>query len=553
MTGTPGPIAPSDSLLSVRDLRVSFRAHGQEVAAVDGANFDVHRGRTLGIVGESGSGKSVTCLSLLGLLPKPPACTVRGSAYFNSLDLLAQPGRILQTLRGNRISFIFQDPLAALNPYLTIGAQLIEPLRVHGGASARAARDQAVAALAEVGIRDPQGRFHDYPHEFSGGMRQRAMIAMALITQPDLLIADEPTTALDMTTQAQILELLLELKQRRGMAMVFVSHDLRVVSRIADDVVVMQAGRCVETGPAPDVLAAPQADYTRRLVDAVPRGEKRRAPDRVLRDPGPLLCVEDLGITYPARAGWMSRPIASAPALCNVTLDVYRGEILGVVGESGSGKSTLARTLIRLLDPGRGTVALGLLPWSDLKPAALRANRARMQMIFQDPFSSLNPRMTVHDCLAEALTVRRSISEPGLRQRVTELLNDVELDPGSATRYPHEFSGGQRQRIAIARALAPEPELLIADEPVSALDVTVQAEILRLLLDLNHRRRLSMLFISHDLSVIRYLADRVAVMHHGRIVELAETDTLFAAPQHDCTRALLAALPNFDFPAGVPE
>ena len=551
MTTLSTTVVPSSPLLQVRDLCIAFRTRGEDNVVVDRVGFELDRGRTLGIVGESGSGKSVTCLALLGLLPRPQARVVQGTAWYGGLDLLAQPDRILRTLRGNRISFVFQDPLSALNPYLSIGAQLVEPLRVHRGTSSVEARHRAVEALEEVGIRDPRRRIDGYPHEFSGGMRQRVMIAMALITQPDILIADEPTTALDVTVQAQILGLLRDLQQRHGMAMIFVSHDLRVVSGIADQVLVMQAGRSVETGPTRALFAAPQADYTRRLLDAVPHGRKAPAAPGLGRAAAPLLCVEHLGVTFPGHGSGFGKAPAPIAAVADVSLEIRPGEILGVVGETGSGKSTLARAIVRLVKPDAGRVQLRQQDWSELDPSALRLARRKVQMVFQDPYSSLNPRMTVHDCLAEALRVKGTLPPLALRERIAGLLADVGLEASAAGRYPHEFSGGQRQRIAIARALAPEPDLLIADEPVSALDVTIQGQILELLLKINRRSGLALLFISHDLSVIGYIADRVAVLHRGRLVELAETDTLFVRPAHEYTRALLAAMPAAIPPAAA--
>ncbi len=534
--------APASGLLQVRDLSIAIRSMSQEAVVVEDVSFDLERGRTLGMVGESGSGKSATCLALLGLLPRPQARVIRGTAWFNGMDLLAQPETTLRSLRGNKISFVFQDPLSALNPYLSIGAQLAEPLRVHRRMSPREAGDRAMDALAEVGIRDPRRRIHDYPHEFSGGMRQRVMIAMALITQPDILIADEPTTALDVTVQAQILDLLRDLQQRHGMSMIFVSHDLRVVSALADQVLVMRAGRCVESGPSQALFAAPRADYTRQLLAAIPRG--RKPPGTSTGVTTTVLRVEHLEITYADHHRWLGKATAPTAAVADVSLEIRRGEILGLVGESGSGKSTLARAIVRLVTPSAGNVQVHEQDWLKIDPAALRVARRRIQMVFQDPYSSLNPRLTIWECLAEALTVGRKLSPPELQGKVIQLLADVGLDETAAGKYPHQFSGGQRQRIAIARALAPEPDLLIADEPVSALDVTIQAQILELLLEINRRRGLSMLFISHDLSVIRYLADRVAVLYQGRLVELADTNLLFASPTHEYTRTLLSAVPT---------
>jgi len=549
MTTDAAPGPDSTRLLRVQDLSVAIRTRGHDQVVVDRIGFELDRGHTLGIVGESGSGKSVLCLGLLGLLPRPQVRIVRGNAWYRGLDLLAQPEPVLRPLRGNRISFVFQDPLSSLNPYLTVGAQLEEPLRVHHGTSRAEARDRALEALAEVGIREPGRRSGDYPHEFSGGMRQRVMIAMALITRPDILIADEPTTALDVTVQAQILALLRELQQRHGMAMIFVSHDLRVVSAIADEVLVMQAGHCVEAGSTRALFATPQAGYTRQLLDAVPQGHKSPSSSSPEHPLDPLLRVRHLGVTFPGHGKWFGTPPTPIAAIADVSLDIRPGEILGVVGETGSGKSTLARAIVRLVATEAGSVQVGQQDWSNLDAVALRRARRRVQMVFQDPYSSLNPRMTVHDCLAEAMSLERMLPAPELQQRIAGLLADVGLEASAAGRYPHEFSGGQRQRIAIARALAPEPDLIIADEPVSALDVTIQAQILELLLTLNRRRGLALLFISHDLSVIGYIADRVAVLYQGRLVELAETNTLFAAPAHEYTRALLAAMPPAIQPA----
>jgi ABC-type microcin C transport system duplicated ATPase subunit YejF len=529
--------ADTTPLLRVEGLTVEFRGRAGPVRVLDGVGFDVARGRTLGVVGESGSGKSVLCLALLGLLPHPAGRVTGGMARFREQDLLRLPASGLRRLRGERIAMVFQDPLAALNPYLTVGAQLAEPLRVHRGCSAAEARTRAVQALDEVGIPDPAHRVDDYPHEFSGGQRQRILIAMALITEPDLLLADEPTTALDVTIQAQILSLLAELQHRHGLAMVFISHDLHVVGAIADDVIVLHRGRCVESGPAHAVLAAPRDDHTRRLLDAIPRGPTVRGPPAAPAASTPAR----LGVAHLyARHGGAG---ATAPAVDDVSLSIGPGEILGLVGETGSGKSTLARALLRLHAVERGTIRVGDTPWSALSAGALRRQRRRMQIIFQDPYASLNPRRSVYQCLAEALAAGPRAPPPRLmRAAVEQALADVDLPADAADRYPHAFSGGQRQRIAIARALAPEPELVVADEPVSALDATVQGQIVALLLRLTRQRGLSMLFISHDLGVIRAIADRVAVMQHGRIVETADTETLFVAPVHAHTRLLLASL-----------
>ena len=527
------------ALLTVADLQVSFHTRRGVIEAVNGIGFEVERGRTLGIVGESGSGKSTVCLALLGLLPAPPARIGSGSAMFDGVDLLRTRGRSLRKLRGRRISMIFQDPLASLNPYLSIGAQLMEPLQLHLGVSRNEARERAASALDEVGIRDPARRLGEFPHEFSGGMRQRVMIAMALAAGPDLLIADEPTTALDVTIQAQILDLIRRLQVERNLGVIFVSHNLGVIAGIADDVLVMRDGRCVESGPAPRVFAQPAQAYTRQLLDSIPAGAK---PTAAPVSGGMLLEVRGLSVNYGTRSMPAGPLHTRACAVENVSLEVRRGEILGLVGESGSGKSSLARAIVRLIEPAGGEVRLAGVPVSKLAPRELRRIRPRLQMVFQDPYSSLDPRMTIHSCLHAALEQRGVAGRQERLRGIERLMREVGLDPDHVHRYPHEFSGGQRQRIAIARALALEPELLVADEPVSSLDVTVQAQILRLLLDLN-QRGLSMIFISHDLAVIRHLADRTAVMLDGKIVEINDTEALYARPVHPYTRALLSAIP----------
>ena len=523
-------------LLSVKNLSIAFHTRRGVVRAVDGISFELERGRSLGIVGESGSGKSVTCHSLLRLLPSPPARIESGSINFDGIDLVSAPEKTMRALRGNRISMIFQDPLSALNPYMTVGTQVMEALRVHSDLPRRTARERALEMLHEVGIPGPARRFCRYPHEFSGGMRQRVMIAMALVTEPEILVADEPTTALDVTTQAQILDLLAALREEHELTTIFVTHDLGVISGVTDDVLVMHEGRCVERGNTGLILDRPRHPYTRRLMDAIPGCAKPTAPRSDAAAP-PALSLDRLEVRYRRGAG------NSPPALDGVSLQLRRGEILGLVGESGSGKSTLARAALRLVALSAGRLILGETDMSALKGAALRAMRPRVQMIFQDPFSSLDPRMTVRDCLLEALRLQRAQSTAQCAGAIAGLMQDVQLDPGMAHRYPHELSGGQRQRVAIARALAMKPDVVIADEPVSALDVIVQQQILNLMLGLNRDRGLSILFISHDLSVIRYVSDRTAVMYRGRIVELDQTESLFKNPRHPYTKLLLAAVP----------
>jgi ABC-type glutathione transport system ATPase component len=530
------------ALLSVEHLTSRFYTRDGVITAVDDVSFAVEPGQVLGIVGESGSGKSVACYSVLGLIPSPPGRVEQGRALFAGQDLLQMSARQLRQVRGQKIGMIFQDPMTSLNPHMTIGRQLTEPLRVHGRLSTKEARLRAIAALEEVGISHPQQRFDSFPHEFSGGMRQRVMIAMALINKPQLLIADEPTTALDVTVQAQILQLIKNLQRDHNLSVIFISHDLGVVSHMADQVVVMQKGQVVERGNPDAVFFQPQHAYTQKLVAALPNSAKPSAP--VFQEQDPIfLQVEHLNKSYRiGGAGLFKRVSTRIPAVADISLQVRKGEILGLVGESGSGKSTLGRTIARLLEADSGRVVLAGRDISALKGEELRLARRDFQMIFQDPYASLNPRMTVFDCLAEPLLVHKLVEKNRVLQRVNELMDEVGLDRRMIRKYPHEFSGGQRQRIAIARALAMRPKLIIADEPVSALDVTIQAQILNLLLQLTQKYQMAMIFISHDLAVVRYLSDRVAVMQQGRIVEEGDTETLFAAPQHSYTRTLLAAI-----------
>ena len=525
------------ALLEVEDLSVWFHTRNGVTRAVDGVSFALDAGETLAIVGESGSGKSVCCYSLLGLVPMPPGRVESGSARFADRDLLQLSPRALRAVRGNEIATIFQDPMTCLNPFLTLGEQLMEPLRYHRRVSRRAARTRALALLEEVGIVDAERRFDAYPHEFSGGMRQRVMIAMALIAEPRLLIADEPTTALDVTIQAQILRLIAELQARRNLAVLFVSHDLAVVADIADRILVMQNGRVVERGPPAALFRDPQHPYTRKLLAASRRGHKD-APPPPQREA--LIEVEALRT-------WFSEPGGrTVKAVDDVSLTLYRNEILGVVGESGSGKSTLGRSILQLVRPTAGAVRLRGTELTRLDERQLRPLRRHLQMIFQDPYASLNPRMSVFDALAEPLLYHRLAHRRDVTAQVLAVMDDVGLPRSAIRKYPHEFSGGQRQRIAIGRAIATRPEVVIADEPVSALDVTIQAQILDLILALVARHNLSLMFISHDLSVVRYLCDRVLVLHHGRLVESGPTETLWQAPQDAYTRELLAAAPLLD-------
>ena len=547
-------------LLEVDNLTTHFHTRDGVVKAVDGISFSVDRGETLAIVGESGSGKSVACYSLLNLIPQPPGKIESGTALFNSkdqldgshqqkIDLLQTSEKDLQKIRGNDIAIIFQDPMTSLNPYLTVGEQLIEPLIYHHDISRQKATERAIEILGEVGIVEPEKRVNSYPHEFSGGMRQRVMIAMALITEPKLLICDEPTTALDVTIQAQILALVSELQQRRNIAVIFISHDLAVVAGVADKVAVMKAGTIVEQGSVEDIFHRTQHEYTKKLLASIPEGAK---PGPIPDESAPLQSGSLLKITelsthfHDYSGGWFKSKQQAIRAVDDISLEIKRGEILGLVGESGSGKSTLGRSILQLVPITAGNVMFDGTELTNLTPGDMKNMRRRMQMIFQDPYASLNPRMSVFDTLAEPLLYHGLATRKTVTEQVLALMDDVGLSHTAIRKYPHEFSGGQRQRIAIGRAIATKPELVIADEPVSALDVTIQAQILDLILALVKKHNLTMLFISHDLSVVRYIADRTAVMHHGKLVETGNTESLFTAPQHEYTKKLLSAIPVAD-------
>ncbi len=553
--GDPG-INTAVALLEVTGLSVRFEGRNGTTRAVRPLSFSLDRGRVLGIVGESGSGKSVICLALLGLLPSPPALIDAGSALFDGIDLLHCGEQRLRSLRGREIGMVFQDPMTSLNPYLSVGVQLMEPLIYHRRVKAGEARIRAIDMLREVGIQRPEQCFRSYPHELSGGMRQRVMIGMALIAEPRLLICDEPTTALDVTVQAQILALVRDIQQKRNLAVIFISHDLAVVAGIADNLLVLRGGELMESGPAATVLRQPRAQYTRQLLAAIPSGAKAGNVGAITGDSDDqsgkqigtdLLAVDNLGVRFRDHGSEsaFSREKKYIQAVDGVSLQLRANDILGIVGESGSGKSTLGRAILGLTPITAGRVLLDGQCLSDLPPRQLKPWRRHMQMIFQDPYSSLNPRLTVYQTLAEPLLLHRIASRQSVTGRVLQLMDEVGLARSAIRKYPHEFSGGQRQRIAIGRALATRPRLVIADEPVSALDVTIQARILDLLLDLVKEHRLSMLFISHDLAVVRAVADRVAVMHRGKLIEQARTETLWHHPVQDYTRALLAAIPSF--------
>jgi oligopeptide transport system ATP-binding protein len=522
-------------LLDVKNLKVNFVTRNGVSTAVDDVSFSVESGQITAIIGESGSGKSVACYSLLGLVPQPPGRIEGGEAFFEGADLLQMSERSLRKIRGRDIAMIFQDPMTCLNPYMKIGAQLIEPLVYHQKISIKEARARAIELLEEVGMRDPQSTIDNYPFEFSGGMRQRVMIAMALINEPKLLIADEPTTALDVTIQAQILQLMADLQKKRDIGIIFISHDLAVVADIADQIIVMQQGKVVERGGRADIFEQAQHPYTRKLLAAIPAGTKQSAAG----ESETLITVNNL-------CTWFDQGRHKAPikAVNDVSFTLQKGEILGLVGESGSGKSTIGRSLLRLVPVTSGSVVFDGVDVTGLQGRELKTMRRRMQMIFQDPYASLNPRMSVYDTLAEPLLLHAIESKKTVEQGVLKLMDDVGLARNFVRKYPHEFSGGQRQRIAIGRALSTRPEFVVADEPVSALDVTIQAQILELMLELGQEYGLTMLFVSHDLAVVRHIADRILVLYKGEIVEQGSGESLFENPQEDYTRQLLQSIPG---------
>jgi len=527
----------AEPLLSVRNLQVSFSAGGQLIPAVKGVSFDIDRGETVALVGESGSGKSVTALSILKLLPYPQASHPGGEIRFHGNDLLTAAEPQLRSVRGNGISMIFQEPMSSLNPLHRVERQIGEILMLHRGVSRTAARARSIELLTEVGIPDPEEKLQAFPHQLSGGQRQRVMIAMALANNPDLLIADEPTTALDVTVQAQILDLLKSLQARYGMAILFITHDLGIVRTMAKVTHVMTGGAIVESGHTADLFAAPRHDYTKKLLAAEPRG----APP--VSQPGARTMLEasDIRVWFPVRRGVLMRTVGHFKAVDGVDLILREGETLGIVGESGSGKTTLGRALLRLV-PSKGRIAFVGRPIEHLSGRQLRPLRRDMQIVFQDPFGSLSPRMAVGEIVAEGLQVhRKELSRTQLEDLVVAALDEVGLDPATRFRYPHEFSGGQRQRIAIARAMALKPKFVVLDEPTSALDMSVQAHVVDLLRDLQARHGLSYLFISHDLRVVRALANDVLVMRNGKAVEYGPAADVFTSPASDYTRALLAA------------
>jgi len=527
----------TEPLLSVRDLSVAFHQGKETSRAVDGVSFDIMPGEVVALVGESGSGKSVTANSILRLLPYPAASHPSGEIIFGGHDLLKASDQMLRQVRGNDITMIFQEPMTSLNPLHTIEKQIGEILDLHQGITGQAARARILELLNQVGIREPEKRLQAYPHQLSGGQRQRVMIAMALANRPKLLVADEPTTALDVTVQAQILELLSRLKGEHGMSMLFITHDLGIVRKFADRVCVMTGGRIVETGNVEDVFTHPQHEYTRHLLASEPRGEPPVA------DPTKPIVMEgqDVRVWFPIKAGLMRRVVDHVKAVDGVSLSLRAGETLGVVGESGSGKTTLGLALARLIS-SEGRIAfigndIGNYSFKQMRPL-----RDRLQVVFQDPYGSLSPRMSVGEIIAEGLKVHEPSLSPDERdERVRWALAEVGLDPDTRWRYPHEFSGGQRQRIAIARAMVLKPRFVMLDEPTSALDMTVQAQVVDLLRDLQKKHELAYLFISHDLKVVKALANHVIVMRGGKVVEEGPSEQVFQAPQQDYTKALMAA------------
>ena len=526
----------STTLLSVRGLSIALGSDARATSLLQDVSFDVSAGQILSIVGERGSGKSMTAKAIMGLLP--PKANSSGTAMFRGQNLLAKN---TTPPRGTGIGLIFQEPMTALTPVLTIGNQLTEAIVVHGLADNNAAHRRAIEMLDRVGIPDPVQRMRQYPHELSGGMRQRVMIAMMMLLEPDILIADEPTTALDVTVQAQILDLLRDIVFDTQIGLILITHDMGVVAEMASDVIVLKAGQVVEAGSVQQIFDAPNAEYTRALLDAVPSIEA--ALLEPLSTKGTvILSARNLHKSFRGQRG-VGTAGPKTKALDDVSLDIWHGETLALVGESGSGKSTLGRVLLRLTEADQGTVELENMDLLALTGAQLRLTRRKIQMIFQDPYASLDPRQSVGAAILEPIIIQGSATKSDRHEVVSELLTRVGLTPEMANRFPHEFSGGQRQRIAIARAIASGPELIIADEPTSALDVSIQAQILDLLADLKQEKKLTMLFISHDLAVVRQVADRVAVMRQGRIIELGPVDAVWSAPRHPYTKALIDAAP----------
>ena len=575
------------SLLDVKNLKTYFHTRAGTTRAVDDVSFSIDKKEIVGVVGESGSGKSVTCHTMLGLLPQPPAKVEGGSVTFDGQELIGLPPPLLRAIRGKRISMVFQDPMSCLNPYLRIIDQVAEPILIHEKVSREQAESRAIEMMMKVGIRDAEQRARSYPHEFSGGMRQRVMIAMSLATNPDLLLADEPTTALDVTVQARILKILRDLRDDLGIAVLFVTHDLGVVADVADRVVVMYRGKIVEQGKVREIFQNPSHPYVKGLLACRPTLDTKyrilptvddflnteesedgpilsERPDAAQRlatlekepssdkrdevSPELLLKVKGISVHFHSGGGFLGKPRETIEAVNEVDLDVPKGRTLGLVGESGCGKTTLGRAILRLQQPTAGSVQYDGTELIGLTQSDMLEYRKRMQIIFQDPYASLNPRQTIEQTLIEPLLVHKiGSNREDRRDRVVSLLEEVGLGSEFLLRYPHEFSGGQRQRISVARALAVEPEFVVCDECVSAMDVSVQAQVLNLLRELQDKRKLTYLFISHDLSVVKFMSDEIAVMRQGRIEEFGSANEVYENPRSDYTRELLEAVPRADF------
>jgi len=536
----------SAPLLQVRGLTVAFPGKERSVTAVKNVSLEIARGETLALVGESGSGKSVTALATVGLLPDTARIT--GSVTYAGAEMVGASPAELMRVRGNDVSFVFQEPMSSLNPLHTIERQIGESLAIHQGVTGPQARPRIVELLTKVGLRDPEERLGAWPHQLSGGQRQRVMIAMALANKPELLIADEPTTALDVTIQAQILALLAELQRAEGLSMLFITHDLNLVRKVAQRVAVMQSGAIVETGPTAEVFANPAHEYTRKLLSAEPKGRAEPVP----ADTRPLIEARKVRVWFPIRRGFFRRTVGHIRACTDVDVTLGTGETLGVVGESGSGKTTLALALMRLI-ASQGEIAFDGRPIQNLPKRQLRALRRDMQIVFQDPYGSLSPRMSVAEIISEGLGVHGLRGAASTRDAVAEEMTEVGLDPAAMDRYPHEFSGGQRQRIAIARAMILKPKFVVLDEPTSALDMTVQTQIVDLLRELQRRHKLAYLFISHDLRVVRAMSHKLIVMRGGDVVEAGTADQVFDAPSTDYARALMAAAFNLEAVAGASD